>query len=261
MPPPTLSIIIPAYNEEKRIAAPLADYLSFFRKKYKQRFELIVVLNGCKDNTLRVVRSFRRYKQLRIINIPEAIGKGGALIRGFHHAQGTVIGFADADGSTRAQEFYRLLQKMDNYDVILASRWISGAIVEPQQQFIRRIASRTFNIIVRSCFGISVRDTQCGCKIFRQSILKKILGKLGTTNWAFDIDLLYLLKKNHAKIAEIPTVWQDTPGSRLHIGRASLEMFAALVRLRLLYSILSFTINIYDTIIISARKFIALSQR
>ena len=242
-----LSIIIPAYNEEKRISSTLSDYSLFFNNVYKKNYEIVVVLNGCKDNTLGVVKKLsKKYKSIRYINFDDAIGKGRAVIEGFKSANGKLIGFVDADDSTKPDAYYELVKNIDGFDSIIASRWIDGAEVSPQQPIVRRIASRTFNFLVRLFLGIEVHDSQCGAKLFKKSSLKSVLPHLGITRWAFDVDLLYQFKRNGFSIKEIPTVWSDSPGSSLNVKKASKEMFLAIVRLRLIYSPFKFIVKIYD---------------
>src|SRR3989344_8625015 len=187
-----LSIIIPAYNEEKRISKTLEDYSVFCKRLYKNNFEIIVILNGCRDKTIEVVKPIaKKYKQIKYKNIKEAIGKGGAVIEGFKQADGRLIGFVDADNSTKPEAYYDLVKNINGHDCIIASRWIKGAKVSPKQPLTRRIASRTFNLIVRVLFRIDIHDSQCGAKLFKKEAVKKIIPKLGITRWAFDVDLLY----------------------------------------------------------------------
>jgi len=242
-----LSIIIPAYNEEKRIDPTLQDYINFFYKKLKNNFEILIVLNGCRDNTLNVVKKFsKKYKQIKYKNIKKAIGKGGAIIEGFKIVNGNFIGFVDADNSTRPKSFYDLLLKIKDYDGIIASRWIKGAKVEPKQPLTRRIAGRGFNLLLKFLFDIKIKDTQCGAKLFKNKAIKDIVNELDITKWAFDIDLLYHLKMKGYKIKEIPTEWHELGGSTLKISRAIPQMFLAAIRLRLVYSPLKFVIDFYD---------------
>ncbi len=247
---PRLSIIIPAYNEEKRISPMLQDYCNYFSHFPKGDVEIIVVLNGCRDNTLEIVKNFsKKYPFLSWHNFPEAIGKGGAIIEGFKKAKGEFIGFADADGATSAQHFYKLMNTIEStrdVDGVIASRWIRGAIVEPRQGLMRRIASRTFNLLGKILFGLKYYDTQCGCKLFRSSAVRTVTPLLGVTQWAFDVDLLYQMKMNGLTIQEIPTVWRDKTGSQLNVPRVSREMFLALVRLRLMYSPFSKLVTLYN---------------
>ena len=241
-----LSIIIPAYNEEKRIARTLYEYNKFFSKTLKD-FEIIVVLNGCKDNTLNVVKKFKR-KKVKYLNFKEAIGKGGAIIKGFKFAKGELIGFVDADISTLPEHFYDLVVNIKNYDGIIASRWIKGSKVYPKQSILRRIAGKSFNMLMKVLFFMPYNDTQTGAKLFKKYAIKTTLNDIGTTKWAFDVDLLYNLRKNKFKIREIPTVWRDNPGSQLKIFKAIPEMFLGLIRLRLLYSNFNFVVKAYDAL-------------
>ncbi len=242
-----LSIIIPAYNEENRIRKTLEEYSIFFSEKCGDNFEIIVVLNGCKDDTLGVVKSIaKKNKQIIYLDIKEAIGKGGAVTEGFKMAEGGLIGFVDADNSTKPEAFYDLVRNIGGHDCIIASRWIKGAKVSPKQPINRRIASRIFNIMTRILFGIKVWDSQCGAKLFKKEVIKSVINNLGITRWAFDVDLLYQLKKKKYSVYEIPTVWNDSEGSKLDVKKASVEMFLAIARLRLIYSPLRFIVRIYD---------------
>lgn len=244
-----ISIIIPAYNEEKRIGKTIEDYCEFFSKIYKNDFEIFVVLNGCRDNTLDIIKEYsKKYKQIKYKDIKEAIGKGGAIKEGFKLVNGELIGFVDADDATKSIAFYNLIQKIDNYDGIVASRWIKGAKINKKQTSSRRIGSRGFNILVRILFGLNINDTQCGAKLFKGKVIKKIVDELDVTNWAFDIDLLYVLKKKNYKIKEIPTEWNDVSDSKFNLKKQIKEMGLAITRLRLIYSPFRFIVKIYDKI-------------
>jgi len=244
-----LSIVIPAYNEENRIKNTLDSYYNFFSKEFGKDFEIIVIVNGSDDTTQEVVKSLAfKYKQIKFKNFPDKIGKGGAIIEGFKIADGDLIGFVDADMATPPMAFYDLVRSLRNYDGIVASRWIKGAKIDRKQPLSRRIASRGFNIIVRLLFNIRIRDTQCGCKLFINRAIKSVVNDLGITQWGFDVDLLYKLKKKNFKVKEIPTVWNDKEGSKLKIGRTSWQMFLSVVRLRLIYSRFKFVVNVYDKI-------------
>jgi len=241
-----LSIIIPAYNEEKRIAASLEDYATLFSEKYGKDFEIIVVMNGCKDNTFGIVNNFEKiFPQIKHLDF-EKSGKGFAIIEGFKVAKGELVGFTDADNSTDASQFEKLIENLKDYDGIIGSRWMKGSVVEPRQPFSRRIASRSFNLLTRMFFGLKFGDTQCGAKIFKKEAISRTLPRLGITEWAFDIDLLYKLKKNGCRIKEIPITWRDVGGSKLNVSKTSLKMFLAVTRLRLINSPFRFVVKTYD---------------
>jgi len=239
-----LSIIIPAYNEEKRIARTLANYLRFFSKNIKD-FEIIIVLNGCKDNTLNTVKRFGN-KKIRYLNFKEAIGKGGAVLEGFKKAKGKLIGFVDADLATKANAFYDLVKNIDGYDGIIASRWMKKSKINSKQPLLKRIGSRGFNILIKILFNLNFKDTQCGAKLFKKHLIKDIMGDLKLTRWAFDVNLLYAAKRKNYKIKEIPTEWNAVKASHFNLFRAIPEMFLGLLRLRLIYSKFNFIVRIYD---------------
>ena len=242
-----LSIIIPARNEERRIRDTLLGYGSYFSKRFNTSFEIIVVLNNCNDNTLRVVQEcIKKFPQICYLDIPDPIGKGGAIVEGFRIAKGNYLGFVDADLASLPQAFDTLIPFLKDYDCVVASRLVSGAIIKKRQDFSRRLASRVFNTFVRSLFPIKIRDTQCGCKVFRRAAILRVLPELGISRWGFDINLLYLLLRNGFSIKEVPTTWEDIGQSKLRLRRVSLEMFFSTIRLRLLYSPLKFLIYIYD---------------
>ncbi len=231
-----LSLIIPAYNEEQRLRPALAEYLGFFLPRYVNEIEFLIVVNGSTDHTEQVARDIANDDpRIRVIVEPKRVGKGGAVRLGFEAARGDLIGFVDADGSTPPAAFQDLVDKIGDAGAIIASRWHRDSKITPQP-LSRRIASRLFNWWVRLLFHLPITDTQCGAKVFTAPAVRAALPHLGTTQWAFDVDLLFQLRRAGYQIKEIATVWHDKAGSRLHVMTASLEMFAALIRLRLLYS-------------------------
>ncbi|MEK6951728.1 MAG: dolichyl-phosphate beta-glucosyltransferase [Nanoarchaeota archaeon] len=243
-----LSIIIPAHNEEERILKTLKDYAAFFDIKLKKNYELIVIPNACKDNTTKIVAEFsKKQHRVKYKELKEA-GKGIALIEGFKIANGSLIGFVDADNSTSPKEFNKLMEAINSYDGAIASRWMKNSIVDIKQPLQRVIAGRVFNFLIRFTLGLNFHDTQCGAKLFKKEAIKKVYTKLGITKWAFDIDLLYLFKRNGYTIKEVPIKWADTISSKLKIPKASFEMFLALIRLRLIYSPLNFIVKAYDAL-------------
>ena len=232
-----LSIVIPAYNEETRLPPMLEAYAGYFSGKYGQDVELIVAANGCSDRTGDVARAAgMRYPQVSVIEEPGRIGKGGAVLLGARSAKGEWVGFVDADGATPPEAFDHLFREIGTDGCIIASRWMKGSDVSPRQPLSRRLASRCFNLMVRVLFGLKLTDTQCGAKLFRREVIQPLLQNLGVTNWAFDVDMLFQAKRLGATIREIPTVWHDVAGSKIEVGRASVHMFVALVRLRMFYS-------------------------
>lgn len=242
-----LSIIIPAYNEEARLGRMLDQYLPFFNARYAEGYEILVVVNGSCDRTEDVVREYAcAHKPVGVLVDPRPIGKGGAVMLGFAQAQGRLVGFVDADGATPPEAFQELVEHIGTAGAIIASRWLPGARISPRQPLERRLASRLFNALVRLMFGLRISDTQCGAKLLTREAVQAILPHIGITQWAFDVDILFQLRRTGFAIIEIPTTWHDVSGSRLRVGKASLDMFVAMVRLRLIYSPFRWVVSLYD---------------
>ncbi len=251
-----VSIIIPAYNEEKRIGKILGNYGEFFKNLKKKgeinHFELLVVINNTKDKTEEVTKKFqKKYEEIRHLNFKEG-GKGFAIKKGFEDAlkrKNELIGFVDADMSTPPNAFYDLVKNLKGYDGIIANRWHEKSIITPKQNLIRRFVSRGYNILVRTLFLIPFKDTQCGAKLFTRDAIEQIYKKLITNSWGFDIALLYCLRKEYnAKIKSIPTVWHDEKGSKINLIKTPMRMFASSIRLRLSHSPFKFIIRFYRKI-------------
>jgi len=247
-----VSIIIPVRNEERRVGKTLEKYGKFFtdlKKKGVLDFEFVTVLNACEDNSFNVIKNAqKKFKEIKILNFKEG-GKGFAIMEGFKDSlkrENDVIGFADADGSTSHEAYYDLIKNINNYDGIIASRYVKGSKVFPKQSFSRIVASRIFNFLIHSLFIMFYKDTQCGAKLFKYEVIKKILPSLTLTRWAFDVNLLYLCKKHGFKIREYPVIWRDEEYSVLNLKKAGLQMFLSIIRLRLLNSPFKFIIKLYD---------------
>jgi glycosyltransferase involved in cell wall biosynthesis len=235
---PSVLLLIPAYNEEHRIGPVLRDYATYFQKNYSGKFQLIVVLNGCVDDTIGVVGHVAaEHGAISALEFPQPIGKGGALIEGLKLAPlADLIGYVDADGATSPAAFHDLVRRWDEADCVIGSRWIEGAVLHQAQTSKRQFASRIFHRIVQLLFRMNIRDTQCGAKVMRRDAVEKIHSALRITDMAFDINLLYALKRAGFKTLEVPTEWTDKVGSKVALGRTSLSMLLSIIRLRLVYS-------------------------
>ena len=238
MTEPSLLLLIPAYNEERRIEPVLRDYARYFQEHYHGTFQLVVVLNGCTDNTLGVVRRVgAEYPAVSALEFPEAIGKGGALIEGLKLAPlADLIGYVDADGATPPHAFHELVKHIGGVDCVIGSRWLPGAVLHVEQSGQRRLASRAFHLIVQGLFRMNLRDTQCGAKVMRREAVEKVHSSLRIADMAFDINLLYSLKRAGYRIVEVPTEWTDKIGSKVTLAGTSLVMFLSVVRIWLIYS-------------------------
>ena len=237
-PEPSLLLLVPAYNEEQRIEPVLRDYAQYFRTHYTGKFQMVVVLNGCRDDTLGVVqRVAREHGCVSALEFRDPIGKGGALIEGLKLAPlADLIGYVDADGATPPRALHELVRRAGEADCVIASRWIGGAVLHQSQTGKRRFASRVFHLIVQLLFWMNVRDTQCGAKVMHRAAVEAIHSSLRIADMAFDINLLYAFKRARFKILEVPTEWTDMVGSKVVLGRTSLTMLLSVIRLRLIHS-------------------------
>lgn len=234
-----ISIIIPAYNEENRISKTLHAYHEFFVQKKEEKgldFELLIVINGTTDATPMVVQKLQiTMPEILILELAHG-GKGFAIIQGFKDAlkrPNTLIGYVDADMATSPAAFYDLINHIDCYDGIIASRYMPGAMVIPPRPWIKRWGSKLFfESLTKLLFGIHYYDTQCGAKLFKQIVIEKVSSHLTVRQWAFDVELLYVCKRFNFTIKEFPTVWHDQIGSKLRMLRAGGKMLSTLLKLR-----------------------------
>jgi len=231
-------LVVPAYNEEKRLGPTLRSYAEYARTFYPDDFELLVVVNGSTDRTFEVAQAAAQaHPFIRSLNIPERIGKGGALIEGLRRSAGfDLVGYVDADGATGPESFFKLVELCGKVDCVVGSRRVPGAVIHQYQPSHRQLASKVFNFLVQLFFRLNLRDTQCGAKVIRQPAVEKVLSYLHIADMSFDVNLLYALKHAGCTMLEAPVEWTDHLGSTVRYFRTSLVMFLSIVRLRLVYS-------------------------
>ncbi|MFA4907989.1 MAG: dolichyl-phosphate beta-glucosyltransferase [archaeon] len=229
-----LSLVIPAYNEEKRLAGVLQSYHDYLSKNFSA-FELIVVPNNCSDSTPKIALDFaKKHRNTKVINIPHYVGKGGAVIRGFKAANLPFVGFTDADTSVTPKEFGKIFSGIEGYDCAIGSRALPESVIPVKQPMSRIFFGLGFRLLVNILFGLGIKDTQCGAKVFRAGALKKVISELKLSRWEFDVELLWKLKRNGAGIKEVPIAWVDDKNSKLNF-RDVLDMFFGILKLRFLY--------------------------
>ena len=221
------SIVIPAYNEEKRIGSLISGLTD-------PDAEFIFVCDGT-DRTGEMILDFAaRNPSLHIqcMSYENRLGQGGGVYEGFRAATAPLVGFLDADNSTVYAEMQRLLSAADGHDGVIGSRHMPGSVITIRQPLMRRFQSRVFNGIIRLLFGLRFHDTQCGAKVFRREALQQVLPRLRARGFEFDVELLWHLNREGYDIIEFPVIWNDTGDSRLQRSDA-LSMFLTLLRLRL----------------------------
>jgi dolichyl-phosphate beta-glucosyltransferase len=228
-----ISIVIPAYNEEKRIGKTLKKVYEYFKEK-KIEFEIIVVDDGSNDKTVEIVEKFSfDKKEIRILKHEKNMGKGAAVKTGILNAKGELILFTDADLSTPIEEFEKLKKEIENgYDIAIGSRGLKDSKIVIPQPFYRRIIGKIFPFLVRLIVINDFKDTQCGFKLFKKEAGKKIFSQLKTNGFAFDVEVLARGKKENFKIIEVPVVWINSPYSSVKIFKDSFKMFISLLKIR-----------------------------
>jgi glycosyltransferase involved in cell wall biosynthesis len=227
-----LSIVIPAWNEEDRLERTLERYLPSLEGRGTP-FEVIVVVDGDGDRTLDVARSYEA-RGVRVLSFPQKLGKGGAVLAGIRDARYDYVGYLDADGPVTPVEMYSMVESLSETDCVLASRWVRGSRIVRSEPLFNRFAGRIWNLLVRSLLFLPVRDTQCGAKFLRRSIVATTLRAVTLTNRAFEVDLLYHIRKAGHQIREVPVTWEHDPDSRMPVGRAIPIMFLSLVGVRIM---------------------------
>ncbi|GAC1360266.1 MAG: glycosyltransferase family 2 protein [Herpetosiphon sp.] len=211
---PFLSIVIPAFNEEVRIL-PTIGAIASHVSGLGFDWELIVADDGSTDRTVELVEGLG-FPNLRLLPTPRNGGKGSAVRRGMLAATGRYILFTDADNSTPIEEIERVLHKLDRegFDIAVGSRAAAGA-EEVHRTVVRRLLSAGLRWLVRFVLRIPVHDTQCGFKLFTRLAARRLHAAQTLMGFSFDLEILFLAAKLGYRVAEVPVVWIDAPGSKV----------------------------------------------
>lgn len=228
---PQLSIVIPAYNEARRLPESFARLYDFLRQQ-PYLSEVVVVDDGSDDSTASVVRAWMgRWHALRLISIPHS-GKGAAVRAGALAAQGDWIFFADADFSMPVQELAAFSPNIaPDIDVLIASREAPGA-QRHGEPFLRHLMGRIFNSLVQWMLIPGVRDTQCGFKRLRREVALDLFFHQTIDGWGFDVEVLYVARLRRYSMGEVPVTWYYKSGSKVHLLRDTLTMGHDLLTIR-----------------------------
>ena len=230
---PYLSIVIPAYNEAKRIAISLdriADYLGARTYTY----EALVVDDGSTDGTLEICREFAsRHEWLKVLHFSVNHGKGHAVRRGVLEAEGEHILICDADLATPIEELDRFRRFLgEGADIVIASRPLRDSHLVERQPLYREFAGRMFNLLVRAVAVRGIHDTQCGFKLIRREAAHSVFPLCSLNGFSFDIEALHVAQRLGFRIKEAPVHWYHKPGSKVKLLRDGMRMFLDLFRIR-----------------------------
>jgi glycosyltransferase involved in cell wall biosynthesis len=228
---PFLSIIIPAYNEEKRLPSTLEQVFHFLEKQSFSS-DVIVVENGSTDKTFEIAQKFGdQHKNLRLIHNEER-GKGGAVQRGVLEAHGEYVFICDADLSMPVGEISKFLPPaLKDFDIAIGSREAPGA-VRYKEPYYRHLTGRVFNMLIRLMVLPNLQDTQCGFKCLRARVARDIFPFQTLTGWAFDVELLYIAHLHGHRILEIPIDWYYNAEPKVRVLRVSGLLFVDLLVIR-----------------------------
>lgn len=203
----SVSIVIPAYNEEKRLSSTLNKISEFLKSNQELKAEIIVVNDGSTDNTADLVKNFKELK-IKLLNNEKNMGKGYCVKRGVLEANNDIILFTDADLSTPIEFLNQFLKHHEmGFDIVIASRAVKGAEKKIKQPIWRDLMGKFFNILVRIILGLNIKDTQCGFKSFKKEAAKIIFSKQTIFDFGFDPEILFIANMKNYKIKEHPVEW------------------------------------------------------
>lgn len=237
----SLSLILPAYNEEKRLPRTfqlIQEALEAGVFQACEIMEILVVDDGSKDQTIRVSESARaQLPQLRVIPVKPNQGKGNAIHTGLKAAKGDWCLIADSDSATPWDQFVRLWNAIQSQKekthIAIGSRDLPESEIQTSQSWLREHMGKTFNLIVRLITGLPFKDTQCGFKLIERSSIQSFLPRLTVKRFAWDVEFLMFARASHLRTIEVPVVWAHQEESRVNKFKDSLEMLFRVVQLRL----------------------------
>lgn len=231
----SLSIVIPAYNEEPRLGVTLsavASVVPVLVASGLQLQELLICNDGSVDRTIEVAESFKSRLPITVLSLPQNRGKGAAVRMGMLKAVGDFILMYDADGATPMSEVPHLFRELQqkHADIAIGSRVSAQTQSLVTMSWHRRIIGRTYHALCHTLVP-GIHDTACGCKLFTQASAKHLFSLQKIDRFAFDVEVLSLALIEGLKIAEVPVQWTAVPESKVRIIRDGLEMFWCVVRL------------------------------
>jgi glycosyltransferase involved in cell wall biosynthesis len=222
-----LSIVIPAYNEEKRIKSTLETLVEEFDGSCE-----IIIVSESSDKTNEIVTEFSENSAVvKLITSRIRLGKGGAFKKGVKSAQGAIVMLLDSDLPVPISDIEKIVSWVGQVDVAVASREVEGTKILVYPPLARVFAGKAFSRIFNTLFDLNVKDTQCGCKAFKKEVLQNVLYGVESNGFEFDAELLFKCKKAGYKIKEIPVTWSYKTDSKLNLFRDTLKMGRGVLKL------------------------------
>ena len=230
----SLSIVVPAYNEQTRLPATIRRILEYLSVSEWLFHELVIVVDGSTDGTVEVASEFARDNpNVRVLRNPGNRGKGYSVRHGMMEARGEWRLFTDADLSSPIEEIEKLWAAMerDGSEVAIGSRALDRSLIGVHQPGMRESAGRIFNAVMRAVVGLSIADTQCGFKLFQGSASREIFSRQKLERFGFDVEILFIAKKCGYRISEVPVRWNHVDGSKVGM-MTGLHAFTELAAVR-----------------------------
>lgn len=230
---PFLSVIIPIFNEQKRIEN-LSQIISYLEK---QRFswELIIVDDGSTDSTKRKLKILKNKLKFKTIYYSPNRGKGFAIKSGMNFAKGKFRLFLDIDLSTPIDEFNNFYPFLKKFDIIIGSRKMRSSHVLVRQPFLREMLGKMFTKLSQNILQMNISDFTCGFKCFSKKAADEIFPRQTTNRWGFDPEILYIGKIYKNSIKEVPVSWKDDPRTKVKFPQAILSSLKELLKIRINY--------------------------
>ena len=235
---PSLSVVIPSYNEEKRLPATLERVAEYLRAGAYRGAEILVVNDGSSDRTAAIAREAgsklaRDDLQIHIVDNPGNRGKGYSVRHGAGKASGEWVLFSDADLSAPIEECDKLFAAVaeGDFDGAIGSRGLDRSLIGIHQPLLREAMGRLFNVAVRLIAGLSFADTQCGFKLFSRRAAARIFAAQRLERFGFDVEILYLARKFGFRVAEVPVRWDDVEGTKV-AAFSGADAFLDILRVR-----------------------------
>ena len=222
-----LSIIIPAYNEEKRVKATLEHLIEKFAKSCE-----ILIVSESTDKTNAIVLEFSETAPfVKLVTSAKRLGKGGAFKKGFENSHGKIVMLLDSDLPVLLSDIENVMSFIGEVDVAVASREVEGTRIVVYPPLVRVFAGKVFSKLFNLLFGLNVKDTQCGCKAFKREVLENVLPAVESNGFEFDAELLFRCKKMGYTIKEVPVNWSYKPDSKLNLFKDTLSMGKGVLKL------------------------------